>query len=218
MPEHFIDFENTVTALLSGRVICAISHEEEHSYLRDERRFEDVDSYLHRMGRRVRRTSDGQGFYLVYNALDNGHQKEVQQHFNTFVGKLDGLIAWLRLSRGVMGEAKPMEYGEVIRESELLGAIEESAPLEAQLSVVAQKLNPNSSKQNAKGKLSSVLNYLRDEQFLVLTGGRAGTVYRATAKWSLLYEQLNFIRQHDGLLISEVPVEVGDEKQMGFEL
>ena len=97
--------------------------------------------------------------------------------------------------------------GDVIKESILLSAIENSASLGLQLEKIADKLQRAKGAINTKNRLRSVLDYLCTQGFLVSTS-TSGAIYIATAKWSLLYDELEFIHSFDGFEeVSTQPVQ-----------
>jgi len=89
-----------------------------------------------------------------------------------------------------------------LKESELLAAIEESNSLKLLLESIAQKLKAGGKSTEARAKLTAVIKYLVDHSYLKTMGG-AGTQFVATAKWSLLYDQLEFIRSYDAIEIAQ---------------
>lgn len=192
-------FELTVTRLLDQDVICEIMTPESYRFLQDEQHQHEVEQYLHRIGRSVSRTSDRLGFYCIYNQIDDPKKRAATlKHFETFVVDLEGIIDWLRLVRATHPEARPLEAGMPLNESSLLGAIEESSSLKLQLEKISQSFKRGGKSLEASVKLKSVLAYLKDNGYLKPMG-TTGTQYVATAKWSLLYDQLEFIRQYDKL-------------------
>lgn len=192
-------FELTVSRLLDQQVICGITTPECYRFLQDEQHQNEVDQYLHRIGRSVSRTRDHLGFYCVYNHINDAKKRAATlKHFESFVVDLEGIIDWLRLVRATHPEARPLEAGMPLNESFLLAAIEESSSLTLQLEKIAQSLKRGGKSLAASVKLKSVLAYLKDHGYLKPMG-TTGTQYTATAKWSLLYDQLEFIHQYDKL-------------------
>ena len=89
-----------------------------------------------------------------------------------------------------------------LKESELLAAIEESNSLKLLLESISQKLKTGGKSTEARAKLTAVIKYLVDQRYLKAMGG-TGTQFVATAKWSLLYDQLEFIRSYDAIEIAQ---------------
>ena len=99
--------------------------------------------------------------------------------------------------RNIDSDSRPIDAGTRLNESELLAAIEESSSLSTQLENIAHKFKKGGKSSESKVKLQTVIQYLSDQQYLMPIGS-SGSVYIATAKWSLLYDQLEFIRSHEG--------------------
>ncbi len=201
-------FLNTVELLLKGKVICDISHKEEARYLQDEKHLEEVNVFLIKLHRMVSKTSDGRGFYCVFTELnDEKKRRLVRTQLDSDFTNFNALVDWLRLTRNINSEARPLMAGDVIKESILLSAIENSASLGLQLEKIADKLQRAKGAINTKNRLRSVLDYLCTQGFLVSTS-TSGAIYIATAKWSLLYDELEFIHSFDGFEeVSTQPVQ-----------
>ncbi len=192
-------FENCIEALLNQNIVCEVFNSDSFSYLDIQDNEESVNNFLHRIGRKVARTKDRKGFYCVFNSIDDKAKRNaVERHFEYIIVNLEGLIDWLRLVRNADHESRPVEAGMRINESELLAAIEESSSLKLQLDNIAHKFKRAQKSTEAKAKLRSILQYLVDEKYLTSIGS-SGAVYLATAKWSLIYDQLEFIKLYEGI-------------------
>ena len=155
---------------------------------------QEVNHFLSRLNRKCVCSNDGNGFYCAYLDIDSSEvRKIIQRQFNDFVSKIEPIVQWLRLCRTLTNDSKPIEYGDVISKGQLLTSVEQSHLGSEQLKKLAQKVAKQSTSTNASDQLQYVLNYLQDEKYLILAGHDAGTTYRATAKWSLFYEQLEYI-------------------------
>lgn len=199
-------FENCVEELLSQNIICEVSNPEGFAYLDNSGHEESINNFLHRIGRKVVRTRDKKGFYCVFSSIEETKKRNaVERHFENVIVNLEGLINWLRLVRNAGNESRPIEAGMRLHESELLSAIEESSSLNLQLDNIAHQFNRAQKSTEVKSKLRSILNFLENEKYFTSIGN-TGSVYIATAKWSLIYDQLEFIRMYDGFE-EEEPVE-----------
>jgi hypothetical protein len=206
-------FENCIEILLSGEVICEVSDSDLFRYFLKREKYEHVEKYLYQIGRKITKTRDGAGFYCVYNDISNPkHSKAAKRQLEIAQESFEGLIIWLRLARRVEPDSRPIEAGSRLVESELLAAIEGSSSLKDQLDEVAHRLKRDQKSIESKVKLRGVLKYLSDNGFLKGIGG-SGSVYIATAKWSLLYDQLDFLAQYEGIYISE-PAEDNNQTDM----
>lgn len=217
METNDLRFENTVTKLLEQAVICEISSPEDYRYLKDMHYYEQVDAYLYKLGRHLVTTQDNRGFYCAFNELNTSKKRaSTLKVFESWVVDLEGVIEWLRLVRSVDKESRPLVAGTALNESELLSAIEESSAYLHQIERIAHKFKRGGKGVGARSKLSAVLQHLVDTGFLKSMGS-TGTQFIATAKWSLLYDQLEFIRLYDNVSDDE---DGGDdpkgEEQMGL--
>jgi hypothetical protein len=88
--------------------------------------------------------------------------------------------------------------GHRLNESELLQAIEESTALNSQLDDIASRFKIQSKALESKSKLRTIIKYLTDSEYLKVLGS-TGSVFIATAKWSLMYDQLEFVLQYEGV-------------------
>ena len=195
----FSRFEHCIEALLNQNIVCEVSNSDCFSYLDTPDNEESVNNFLHRIGRKVARTRDRKGFYCVFSSIeDKTKRNAVEKHFEYIIINLEGLIDWLRLVRNADHESRPIEAGMRVKESELLAAIEESSSLKLQLENIAHKFKRAQNSTETKTKLRSILQHLVDEKYLTSIGG-SGSVYIATAKWSLIYDQLEFIKLYEGI-------------------
>ena len=191
-------FEETINCMLEQKIICETINPELFSYLNNESHRDEVDNFLHKIGRQTARTNDTRGFYCVFSNLDTKVKRSIaQRQFDNVTVNLEGLIGWLRLIRNVDSDSRPIDEGTRLNESELLAAIEESSALSTQLENIAHKFKKGGKSPETKVKLQNVMQYLTEQQYLQPIGS-SGSVYIATAKWSLLYDQLEFIRSHEG--------------------
>jgi hypothetical protein len=191
-------FESCIEALLNQNIGCEVSNSDSFSYLDTPENEESVNNFLHRIGRNVVRTNDRKGYYCVFNSIeDKAKRSAVEKYFEYVIVNLEGLIDWLRLVRNADNDSRPIEAGMRVNESELLAAIEESSPLKLQLDNIAHKFKRAQKSTEAKAKLRSILQYLVDEKYFTSIGS-SGAVYIATAKWSLIYDQLEFIKLYEG--------------------
>jgi hypothetical protein len=204
-------FESCIEALLNGEVLCEVTEAELYRYLSDHENLNSIQKYLHQIGRKVITTRDKAGFFCAYRDLSNPkHRAAVKRQFEGTQGTFEGLILWLRLVRRTDSDSRPIEAGYRLMESELLAAIEGSASLNSQLDEIAHRLRRDQKSIESKTKLRGILKYLTDNGFLKSIGG-SGAVYIATAKWSLIYDQLDFICQFEGIELSEPKSEVQKE-------
>lgn len=190
-------FRATVEALLEGKILCTVSSSTLYQYLCNESSLDDVNQYLVRLGRGVARTSDHAGFYCVYLDIESrGVRRETITHFERLATDWEALLIWLRLTRQVSTNAHPISAGDVIRESELLASIESSPDQQKDLEDIISRFRIKGRASGPREQLSRIIDYLKTEGFLI---EMSEMTYMGTARWSMLQEQMEFIREQDGI-------------------
>ncbi|ARP38118.1 hypothetical protein ACED56_07330 [Vibrio splendidus] len=211
-------FERTVELLMQEEVICNTAYSAEFAFLTDNIKRSEVDQYLRQIGRSLEKTSDNLGYLMVFSNLDDSAKKRrVTAQFKKIESELSTLVDWLCFARNIDENSNPISAGERITESELLAAIEASRPLAEQLTSIANKLGRSIKSREVKRKLTSVLNYLTDTGYFVQLN-TTGSVYEATAKWSFLYDVLEFYNQRHAIDTSEQSKVTLEESQQQLEL
>ena len=194
-------FSQITLHLLSGHMIDSISEPVMMSWLEAEDNFTILQDYLSKMNRQVLMTSDKQGAYLGYMDInEKDSNKAIRQSFNRMSVLLYPLILWLRLVRGATDSSRPLQAGDMIKLSDLLASIESSKQLELQLADITAKLGRQT--KEAKKQLHSLVEFLENDGYLHSVSS-TGALYKATAKWSLLYDQLEYVGKYQHLHSSE---------------
>lgn len=187
-------FGDCIERLLRGEIIDAWVNKSLYADLCQQDHLNEINTFLAKLNRVCVSSHDGNGFYCAYVNIDQPEiRKTIQRQFNDFVAKIEVIVQWMRLCRPLTNDSKPIEYGDVISKGQLLIGVEQSQLGSEQLKKLAQKIGKQSVSTNASDQLQFVLDHLVNEKYLVLAGHDAGTTYRATAKWSLFYEQLEYI-------------------------
>jgi hypothetical protein len=187
-------FGECIERLLRGEIIDIWLDKSLYSDLCQPDNLQEINHFLSRLNRNCVRSNDGNGFYCAYLDIESLEiRKIIQRQFNDFVSRIEPIVQWIRLCRTLTNDSKPIEYGDVISKGQLLTSVEQSHLGSEQLKKLAQKIGKQSMSTNASDQLQYVLSYLQEEKYLILAGHDAGTTYRATAKWSLFYEQLEYI-------------------------
>lgn len=190
-------FSQTALHLLSGSMIDKVTEPAMMNWLEEEDNLMCMQDYLSKLNRQVLMTSDKAGAYLGYiNIHEKNSNKAIRQSFSKMSVLLYPLILWLRLLRGATDSSRPLQTGDIIKLSDLLSSIESSKQLELQLADIIAKIGRNT--KEAKRQLFSLVDYLETEGYLHSIGS-TGALYKATAKWSLLYDQLEYIGRYQHL-------------------
>lgn len=208
-------FKDTIETLLSGHIICSVSHPDLYRFMQGEGNEAEVNNYLSKMDKGVATTSDKSGIYCVYNDLDDKEVKKViAKQFKELAVNWEALLEWLKMSRELSVDAKSLAHGDTLRESELLSAIEGSSRLQDDLSRVIEKFNiKTGGARTASDRLTRLLEYLRTSGFLIR---QSESVYKCTARWSLLSDQMSYVRVQDNILNDKLAEEAGDEQEELF--
>tara|TARA_R110002124_G_scaffold63508_6_gene174057 strand:+ start:1609 stop:2247 length:639 start_codon:yes stop_codon:yes gene_type:complete len=192
-------FESAYALLLSGEIICEHRFPQEFNLLRMEDQVQRMDFMLAPLNRRIRTTQDNASYLMAY--IDPGTsnaRSSIRTQFSRVINQLEPLVKWLRLVMDVSGSERPVVPGEVISESKMQTHIEQVPALEAKLESLVKNGLFSSRQSDSKGRLSYVMGKLVDEGYLTRLGS-AGSQYRATGKWSWLYDTMGFISVHEEL-------------------
>ena len=207
-------FNDCIERLLRGEIIDAWVDKSLYADLCQPENLDEINAFLSRLNRVCVCSNDGNGFYCAYINIDHPEiRKTIQRQFNEFVAKIEVIVQWIRLCRTLTNDSKPIEYADVISKGQLLTSVEQSQLGGEQLKKLAQKIGKQSVSTNASDQLQFVLNYLENEKYLILSGHDAGTTYRATAKWSLFYEQLEYISACEQIPVDNLHGQAGQPIQ-----
>jgi hypothetical protein len=204
-------FESAYALLLNGEIICEHRFPQEFNLLRMEDQVQRMNFMLSPLNRRIRTTQDRASYLMAYiNPSANSARATIKSQFSRVINQIEPLVKWLRLVMDVSGSERPIVPGEVISESKMQSHIEQVPALEAKLESLVKNGLFSSRQSESKGRLSYVMGKLVDEGYLIRIGS-AGSQYRATGKWSFLYDTMAFISVHEDL-----PEPENVDSQMGF--
>lgn len=199
MSEQASLFADTIELLLQGACICQYSAETSYYYLVDNAKYQDVESYLKRINRQLCKTQDNIAYFAAYNTEHaNNYNSHIRAQFNEAINDLEPLVRWLNLCRCADKNERPLLAGDIVKESQLLAAIEDAPLLGDELSKLSQSTLLKNTQSSAKGQLSAILRKLCDHGYL-LEHAKASTLYTATGRWSRLYDLMSFIASHEHL-------------------
>lgn len=196
-------YENMATQilekLLCGGFICEYTNEAAYEYLKRDTYREDIDQLLNRMSRKLVTTSDKCAFYSVYTAVTSPERRQdIKGQFKETINSLEPFLRWVKLVMSALQKDITIQPGDIIRQGELLSAIEITEALKDDLARITAGGVFDTRKTGVKDRLNSVFNELVKREYLVKQSS-AGTLYIATGKWSYLYEVLEFIHTHEDL-------------------
>ena len=192
-------FSAVAHLLLQGKMICAVSEEYYFEWLTEEQNQQAMHEFLYRMDRALATTADEKAFFCAYdNVSEPAAKRVIHGQFKEVANHLEALVKWLKLGMAADSTGSPLAAGDILYESSLLAAIEQSPSLLESLTELARSSFVNSRGADGRAQLKQVLARLVEQGYLVEIG-RSGSQYRATAKWSWLFEVMDFIRTHENL-------------------
>ncbi|OZC35134.1 hypothetical protein B9Q17_06440 [Marinobacter vinifirmus] len=192
-------FEQTVTALLGGKIICEYNYSDLYNYLSLPNHQQKVADFLQQMNRTLRQTSSHDAWLCAYNELNTPDaQAAVRQQFRDATMHFEALVQFLRLHMMVEASQRPIAPGEEVREGQLLERISSAPSLEAKLRSLTTKQPFKTTRTDSAGQIRMVMTRLVEDGYLKQVG-TSGSVYQATAKWSWLYDLMTFIKTHEGI-------------------
>lgn len=194
-------FSKIIHILLNGEIIDSVRYSAEYDLLRNPNFLQEINQYLLIMDRACISTKCDSGYYCVYTTINGNNALEtVRRDFNELMMKIEPLLNFMRICMSCSDNQKPIVVNEVIQFSQYLAVIENSSHLQHLLKNTVTLLNRSTAAQLTT-QLESVFKYLEDNHYFILI---SANVYRATAKWDLLYEQLEFIAEQEDIDFDDV--------------
>jgi len=201
-----------VEQLLAGRFICEFSDNTSYEYLSKDAYRQGVDSFLQRIGRRLKTTDDKSTYYCAYASIHaNERRADVRRQFRETINTLEPLCRWLKLVMSALQRDASLQPGDVVRHGELLSVLEVSPALIDDLSIIVRSGLFATKRDAAKDQLNHVINGLVEQGYLV-RHSPTSSVYTATGKWGYLYEVLEFVHTHE-TIADESSVEASTEQR-----
>lgn len=192
-------FERTVTALLQERVICEVSDDELYNYLLMPGNQDAVNRFLGQINRTLRQTSARDAFVCAYlDISDAGTKEAVRQQFRDVANNLEAFVQFLRLVMMLEANDRPVLPGDKLSEGHILDRIAAAPALESRLRSLAEKKVFQTKRSDSAGQIRAVLSSLEKMGYLKPIG-TSGSLYRATGRWSWLYDAMTFIQTHEGI-------------------
>ncbi|MES2822469.1 MAG: hypothetical protein V4732_02625 [Pseudomonadota bacterium] len=186
-------FTTIIHKLLAGQIICEQSDESAFRYLTNVTSLEEVEDYVRRIGYTLRRSRDGRAITLCYaDPNDPIAKSSIRQSFKETVHHLEPLVRWIGLVTVCREDKFPLVPGDNLYKSKLLTGIENAPSRRDELSRIARSSFIGSTSLKVDGQLSAVLSKLVQKNYLIEID-RQGIQFRATGKWSLLYDIIEFI-------------------------
>ncbi len=192
-------FSTVVEALLMGRFICEYTDKLAFDYLQKEVYRDNVNDYLGKIGRKLQLSSTGDVFYCAYSTIDRADRKaSVKAQFNTTINQLEPLVRWLKLAMSALQKESSIQPGDILRQGELLSAIEGAQTLADDLAKIVRSGQFSTTRATPREQLNHIMVKLVESEYLKSHDTKS-TTYTATGKWSYLYDVLEFIHIHESM-------------------
>lgn len=197
-------FNGIVNHLITGNTIDSFTNKAMAEALNNPLALEELNQYLAFIGKKCVRTSDGYCFYAVHlDARTHKDRKaQVEKQFAENYNRVMPIVEWLRLIRNTHSGNRVMVCGDEISFSKLLYETENSTLIQKQLKDLMFKIGKSST--DLKDMLNDVLKYLVAQEYLMPTGN-TGLNYLATGKWSVFYEEAEYMLEHNNINYEENP-------------
>lgn len=188
--------------LLEGYLIDQWNDFENYEFLNNTSYLEELNNHIEFLGKKCIQTPCGGGYFLVYLDIHDLHIKKViTKQLEENVMKLEPFIDWLRLFRKAGGRNEPLIGGDRITSGEILVEVEKSKHVQKGLKELSAKIGKTAS--TVKDQINGVLQFLVQREYLVPVGV-VGTEYLATSRWSIFYEELQYIAEHNAIDTSQI--------------
>lgn len=186
-------FTTIIHKLFAAQVICEQSDETAFRYLANPLSLEQVEDYVRRIGYRLRHSRDGRAIVLCYaDPNDPTAKSSIRQSFKEAAHHLEPLVRWIGLVTICREDKFPLASGDNLYKSKLLTGIEDAPSRRDELARIARSTFIGSTSTKVDGQLNAVLSKLVQKNYLIEID-RQGIQFRATGRWSLLYDTLEFI-------------------------
>lgn len=204
-------FANVAQALMQGVFICQYSHPDFYAYLQKEQLLIEMEQYLHKIGLVLSKLNETEAYYCSYKQ-PKSHLNELKLQFKTIIESLKPLVSFLTLIQQANNDDDVVRAGNILRLADIQIKIENSRFLEQQLNKIISHSLFKSTSTDINGKLKQLFRRLLEMDYLIQTNPNK-QIYQATAKWTLLQEQIDFINDAEKLsletLTDSSPIQEG---------
>lgn len=205
-------FTSTIEKLLAGQFICPYCDALAFEQLGRESYRSEVNDYLERIGRMLTATGNRGAYYAVYTSVQSSERRQsVRTQFREIMNDMEPLSRWLKLIMSALSRDSSMQPGDILRQSDLLSALENSQPLIDDLSIITRVGTFQTKKSAATDQVGVILEKLTDKGYLARQPN--GLIYTATGKWDYFYEVAEFIATHE-----KFDRDIPDEEQIEIQL
>jgi hypothetical protein len=205
-------FTSLIEKLLAGQFICRYSDELGFEQLERESYRTQINHYLEKIGRTLATTGNRGTYYAVYTSVQSTERRQsIRTQFREVVNDLEPLSRWLKLVMSALSRDSSIQPGDILRQSDLLNALENSQPLVDDLLILTRVGSFQTKKNLPSEKISVILDKLTEKGYF--TRQPNGMLFTATGKWEYFYEVADFIATHE-----KFDRDVVDEEQVELPL
>jgi len=201
-------FTTIIEKLLAGHFICRYSDDIAFEQLDRESYRSQVNSYLEKIGRTLAVTGNSGAYYAVYTSIQSKERRRsIRSQFREVMNDMEPLNRWLKLIMSALSRDSSIQPGDILRQSDLLGALESSQPLIDDLSLITRVGTFQTKKNSVTDQVGVIMEKLTEKGYF--TRQPNGLLFTATGKWDYFYEVAEFIATHE-----KFDLDVPDEEQI----
>lgn len=189
-------FTTLIEKLLMGQFICRYSDEIAFEQLERESYRAQINHYLEKIGRTLATTGNRGTYYAVYNSVQSVERRQsIRTQFREVINDMEPLTRWLKLVMSALSRDSSIQPGDILRQSDLLNALENSQPLVDDLFIITRVGSFQTKKNSPSEKVSVILEKLTEKGYF--SRQPSGMLFTATGKWDYFYEVADFIATHE---------------------
>lgn len=205
-------FTSTIEKLLTGKFICQHSDDILYEQLEKESYRNEINNYLEKIGRTLAVTASGSSYYAVYSSVQSTDRRlSIKIQFREIMNDMEPLSRWLKIVMSALSHDSTVQPGDILRQSDLLSALENSQPLIDDLSLITRAGVFQTRKNSVTEQVGMILEKLTEKGYLSRQPN--GLLFTATGKWDYFYEVAEFISTHE-----KFDKDVPDEEQTELSL
>jgi hypothetical protein len=191
-------FTTIVEKMLAGHFICSYSDYIAYEQLERESYRDEISNYLEKIDRTLASTGNRRAYYAVYASIQSSERRRsIRSQFREVINDMEPLSRLLKLIMSSLSRDVSIQPGDVLRQSELLGALENSQPLVDDLALITRVGIFQTKKNSAVDHIIVILERLVEKGYLIHQTN--SLLFTATGKWDYFYEVAEFIATHEKL-------------------
>jgi hypothetical protein len=187
-------FDQAVSALLSGAVICPFGDRESFDYLSREEALDEANRFLGRIGRRVASPSNGGAYFLVHTDPAATKRADVSNLHKKILGEVRPVLGFLDLCMAATRTDVMLRPGDQISASALVAEIDANNKLRSDLQDLVALL-PRATGVTNRERFDCVLKRLEGWGYIRLENAER-EIYRATGMIELFHDLIAFFIEH----------------------